>query len=149
MKITKDKDGRFFIHHEYWECWKNGLYKQRKTIDENVEKCRAILECVNLCDRNFSKVLKEWPNSSMVHLSNKTINRQAWIGHASFCIAHGANENEGILGWHLITKEQQQRANAIADYYINIFEMENGLNAEKIFRNGRFNRCTRTREMDF
>lgn len=142
-------DGRFFIHHEKWECWKSGLYKKRKSVEEKVFKCRDILQDVNKCDKFFSLVTKEWPNSSKVHLSNRSINRQAWIGHASFCISHGANEDEGILGWHLITKEEQQRANAIADYYITLFEIENKLNAKKIFRNGCSNRCQRTREMDF
>lgn len=144
-----DKDGRIFIHYEKWECWKHDLYKTRKVDDEKVIKCRDILQDVALCDKWFSIVSREWPNSSKVHLSNRTINRQAWLGHAAFCISHGSNENEGILGWHLITPEQQQRANAIADYYINLFERENNLNAEKISKHGRLHRCERTREMDF
>lgn len=144
-----DKDGRIFMHHELWECWRNDLYKNRKPDNEKIEKSKIILQSVELCDFHFSRVVSCWPNSSKVHLSNKTINRQAWLGHASFCISHGANENEGIMAWHLITENEQHRANAIADFYILKFEKENGLNAEKIPRNGRFNRCTRTGELDF
>lgn len=149
MKEFRDETGRIFYHFQYWECWKNGLYENNRKDEDKIEKARKILCDVSLCDFHFSNVLSTWPISSKVHLSNKSINRQAWVGHASFCISHGANENEGISAWWKITKEEQIRANAIADYYIKKFEKENMPNVEKISRNGRSYRCTETYRMDF
>ena len=145
----KDETGRYFYHYKFWECWKYGLYKTNRKDETIINNCAKILQSVDFCDTAFSNVLVNWPISSKVHLSNKSINRQAWIGHASFCILHGANENEGIAAWWKCTKEQQDRANSIADFYIKKFEMEYMPNAKKIIGNKCFRRCERTYNMDF
>lgn len=144
-----DKDGRFFIHFSSWECWKNGLYKTGRMDDNIIKKCQHILENIDVCDLCFSSVLSSWPTSSKVHLSNKTINRQAWLGHAGFCVDCGANEQEGVAAWWKITKEKQDRANSIADYYIKKFEKEYMPNAQKISRNECSRICPATYCMDF
>ena len=43
------------------------------------------------------KVVKDWPVSTAVNLTNLSCNRRAWLGQASCCFNHGATE--------LITRE--------------------------------------------
>jgi len=143
-----DSDGRYFSHYTNWECWQSGLYRTGKLSDDLVNRCKLILEDVSLCDGCFSKVLIHWPVSSKVHLSNTTINRQAWLGHAGFCVDCGASEQEGVAAWWMITKEKQDAANSIADFYIKKFERD-FFGDKKIFRKERSGRCERTYCMDF
>jgi len=146
--MYRDKDGRIFHHHDFWEDYKNGLFKKRKTIQDNVQKSFDILSDTQKTDHWFSR-LSEWKYSSELNLSNKSINRQAWIGQAACCMAHGSNEDETKIAWYKLTPEEQSRANAIADYYIVKFERENNQNAENRIKEKRSNRCTRTHNMDF
>lgn len=61
------------------------------------------------------RAIHEWPNSTEANLTATVINHQAWIGHASCCINHGASEDLTRLAWRTLTQEQQDLANAAAD----------------------------------
>lgn len=74
-------------------------------------------------------MIHAWPKAAEANLSNKSLNRQAWIGHATYCYFFGANESQGIEAWHQLTVQEQLEANATADEVIKIWEEEN---AEKI-----------------
>lgn len=143
-----DKDGRIFHHHEKWEDWRNGLFNKSKKRIDKINLSRKILNNIEKCDEFFSRVFLEWPFCSDVNLSNRNINRQAWLGQAACCLSHGANEDETKEAWFTLSKEEQYRANTIADYYILKFETEKMKNAENLSRNRRFSRCTRTYNMD-
>jgi len=142
-----DKDGRIFHHHDLWECWKHGLYKTKSKNEEKSQKSFLILNSVENCDASFKSLIENWPYSSQVNLSNKSINRQAWLGQAACCFSHGANEDETKIAWFKLTIEEQNRANQVADYYITKFELE-VMNAQKKTRNERIGRCPRTYTMD-
>lgn len=143
-----DKDGRIFYHHDLWECWKKGLYRNGRKDEIKIQKSYVCLQSPQECDSAFKNVVLGWPVSSAVNLSNRSINRQAWIGQASCCFNHGANEEETKIAWFLLTKEEQDRANQIADYYIRKFEIEVMKDAEKKTRNECSRRCPRTYSMD-
>lgn len=146
--MFKDKDGRIFHHHDFWEDYKNGLFKKRKTVQDNVTKSFLLLSDTHETNKWFSK-LSEWRYSTELNLSNKSINRQAWIGQAACCMAHGSNEDETKIAWYMLTDEQRSRANTIADYYILKFETENNLNAKNSLGEKRSRRCQRTYSLDF
>lgn len=147
MKII-DKDGRIFYHHDKWECWKNGLYYNAKANNENhIKKSVLVLSNQKLFFMWCNILKKRWPVSFEVHISNKTINRQAWIGQAACCVSHTANQYQTISAWNELNQSEKDIANSIADFYIKNFEKEN-MNAENILGKRCTRRCTRTCELD-
>ena len=58
------------------------------------------------------------------YLTNKSMNRIAWLGQASLCYAKGIPAKfRG--GWNLLTEEQQNKANSIAFKYLNAWLEQN------------------------
>lgn len=64
------------------------------------------------------RAIEEWPISAAVNLSTRSINRQAWTGHAGCCIAVGSPEEITRLAWHTLNSREQDEANAAADIAI-------------------------------
>jgi hypothetical protein len=69
------------------------------------------------------KVAEEWPFSSEHNLTDLSINRRAWIGHAATCIAIGCPEYITRRAWWELSVKQQDDANHQADLAINEWEM--------------------------
>jgi hypothetical protein len=71
--------------------------------------------------RATRRVIASWPTSCEQFLSNSSINRIAWMGQASMCIETGTPATFRA-GFKLLTLKQQQRANAIAQEAIELWE---------------------------
>jgi|TARA_Y100000034_G_scaffold133644_1_gene199709 vacuolar-type H+-ATPase catalytic subunit A/Vma1 len=125
---------RIFHPYYLWEDWKAGMFK--KKINENEEKlskqARELLSNENEFFKVAYKVIKEWKYSSEHNLTNKSRNRQAWLGQASCCYKLGVPEYITKYGWRLLDLGQQNKANKIADKVIKIWEKEND---EKVIKN--------------
>ena len=94
------------------------------------ESDRLIDEAIMLlsnCDR-FSLACREvfiaWPYSSEHNLSAVRTNRKAWLGWAACYVAIGSTEYTTRNGWRLLSKQQQEDANATAASAIKEWEME-------------------------
>lgn len=68
------------------------------------------------------KAIAEWPTTTGFHLSNPSLNRQAWIGHAGCCMACGCPEEVTRLAWHTLNTEEQDAANHAAHVAIGEWE---------------------------
>jgi hypothetical protein len=68
------------------------------------------------------KVIKQWPISCEHNLTDFSINRKAWIGHAACCLALNVPENITRMAWHHLTEKQQDEANEKARIAIKIWE---------------------------
>ena len=68
------------------------------------------------------KAIVQWPMSCEHNLSARNNNRQAFMGHAGCCIALESPEECTRLGWHMLTKPQQDEANRVADEVIKEWE---------------------------
>jgi hypothetical protein len=130
------------IYHPYWkwEDHKAGLYNMLDPYTEQqTEKlsndAKELLSNPELFRNVALTVIRDWPRSAEVNLSNPSRNRQAWIGQASCCYALKIPEYITKFGWRLMTLEQQAEANKVADEIINIWEVRHGENcyAKKIF----------------
>jgi hypothetical protein len=96
MKLYKipneNDDTRIFHTFDKWECHKAGFYKNIKDGWTN-EECELeyirILTDENLFRSSLKRVIEEWNNSCEHYLTNKSMNRIAWLGQASVCIASG------------------------------------------------------------
>lgn len=119
---TNDPD-RIFHTWDKWECHKAGFYASKKEgmKAEECEKLYAEFLSDNEKFKNsLNGVLNEWINSCEHYLTNKAMNRIAWLGQAAMCYATGV-PSKFCSGFNLLNNEQQEKANKIALEYLNIW----------------------------
>lgn len=117
---TSDED-RIFHTYEKWECNKAGFYASKKEgmTKKECEKAYAeFLSDDNRFEDALSKVTTEWKFSCEQYLTNKAMNRIAWLGQAAMCYATGV-PSKYCSGFNLLSEDQQNHANSIAHKYLN------------------------------
>jgi hypothetical protein len=107
---------RVFHTHDKWECVKAGFYSS--TVDgKTKEQCKLeyaeFLSDTEQFAAALDKVFEQWPTSCEHYLTNIAMNRIAWLGQASMCIARGI-PSQFCSGFNLLTIEQQEAANETA-----------------------------------
>lgn len=128
MKIKKQTSKRIYHTWDKWECYPAGFYENQKNGISD-EKCkemyRAFLSDLDVFGNALSRVLSEWKNSCEHYLTNEAMNRIAWLGQASACIALGL-PSKYRSGYFLLTDEQQKMADNLALKYLNKWLISNG-----------------------
>lgn len=127
-KIPNEKDeSRIFHTYDKWECHKAGFYASKKEGWSN-EQCEneyvRILTDEELFRKALNRVINEWKNSCEHYLTNKAMNRIAWLGQASVCLLSGVPSTYSGA-WFKLSKEQQDKANMIALEYLNKWLVNN------------------------
>lgn len=117
---TSDPE-RIFHTYENWECHKAGFYSSRKegmTQGACEHEYLRILSNDILFSNALENVINKWINSCEHYLTNKAMNRIAWLGQAAVCISTGV-PSKYSAGWNLLNNDQQNKANEIALEYLN------------------------------
>lgn len=131
-KIPNEKDStRIFHTYDKWECHKAGFYKSKKegwSKEECENEYLRILSDCNLFSSILDNVIKEWKNSCEHYLTNKSMNRIAWLGQAAVCY-HSGVPSIFSSGWNLLSEDQKQSANEVAMTYLNRWLITNQLPA--------------------
>lgn len=118
---------RIYHRYEKWEDFRHGLYCDQIS-EAGIQAAKTVLSNNEILDHAMWFVLNYWVNSAQINLSNKSRNRQAWLGQAACCWLVHASENETKSAWHQLTENERIQANAIADKYISEFEKcQNGI----------------------
>lgn len=116
------------IFHPYhlWEDWQNGMWHtgDKARLQEAIEFTGDHLKY----GKAMNRVINEWPFACEHFLSNPSINRKAWIGHAAVCLELGIAENITRTAWGYLTEKQQNDANLQAHYNILLWERKQRLN---------------------
>jgi ParB-like chromosome segregation protein Spo0J len=127
---TSDPD-RIFHTFEKWECHKAGFYASKKDgmTAEQCEKAYAdYLSDIERFKEGLNGVLTEWINSCEHYLTNKSMNRIAWLGQAAMCYSTGI-PSKFCSGFNLLTADQQDKANVVAlealNYWMNKYNRLN------------------------
>lgn len=68
------------------------------------------------------KVIYTWKYSCENFLTDKNINRKAWLGHAACSLEHSLPENIVRMAWKQLTDDQREKANLQAEKYIKEWE---------------------------
>ena len=124
------------LYHPYqlWEDTKNGIHVTEGFTEKQTERLTIKAKKLLCNPKEFYKtalnVIRNWKYASEQHLSNKSRNRQAWIGQASCCYKYKVPEHITKYAWRMMTLEEQDTANHIADVIIKKWEEKN---AKKIF----------------
>ena len=125
---TSDPD-RVFHTHDKWECVKAGFYSS--TVDgKTKEQCKLeyaeFLSDTAQFAAALVKVFEQWPTSCEHYLTNIAMNRIAWLGQASMCIARGI-PSQFCSGLNLLTIDQQEAANETALIALNKWLANRGM----------------------
>jgi hypothetical protein len=129
--INTDDPDRFFHTYNEWECYKAGFYatsKEGMTADQCKLEYAKILSNEERFKNALQHIIDEWKNSCEHYLTNKAMNRIAYLGQAAVCYDSGIpSVYRG--GFYLLTSAQQQKANEIAFEYLNKWLVENEFEA--------------------
>jgi hypothetical protein len=114
------------IFHPYskWECGKNGMWedvlgaKSEKMIELAVKFTSNHI----LYGEAMRKVIYTWKYSCENFLTDKNINRKAWLGHAACSLELNLPENIVRIAWKQLTDDQREKANLQAEKYIKEWE---------------------------
>lgn len=115
---------QIFHHYKEWECFKSGLWRKEKKKEE----MELVLKCIDFTGKHdlygaaMKRVIYEWPITCEHHLTNKSINRKAWLGHSACQIQFNCPEYITRLAWHNLTQKQQNQANMVAAIAIKEWE---------------------------
>lgn len=121
---------RIFHTYDKWECYKAGFYAN--SVDgkksEQLEKEYAeFLKNSEIFEKTLEKVIHEWKYSCEHYLSNRAMNRIAWLGQAAACYAKGL-PSKYCGGFNLLTEDEKIKANKIALKYLNKWLVNNNQN---------------------
>lgn len=129
-KIPNENDEtRIFHTYDKWECHKAGFYKNKKkgwTDQQCREMYVKILGNEKLFAKVLGKVISEWKYSCEHYLTNKSMNRIAWLGQAAVCYESGV-PSAYSSAWEELDDNQKQKANKVALKYLNLWLEQNGL----------------------
>jgi len=102
------------IHHNMWG---------------EVDDCKAMLEKAIAFTGDYilygsfmQRVIKEWPISCENALTDYSLNRKAWVGHAATALGLKCPEDITRKAWGVLTYEQQLLANKEAIRAIRAWE---------------------------
>jgi len=122
-------ENRVFYEWQDWECFPAGFYSDKPpkgmTVPECEESYRAFLADTLGFGAALERVITEWKFSSEHYLTNPKMNRIAWLGQASMCIASGVPARF-CGGYSLLTDEQKEAADRKALEYLNKWLEANG-----------------------
>lgn len=115
---------QLFLPYTWWEDYHNGMwrYTTEPRRSELLHKAIEFTGNAKLYGKWMKIAVNKWIYACAHNLSNITINRQAWIGHAACCLAIGCPEDITRLAWHHLTQKQQDDANEQADIAIELWE---------------------------
>lgn len=120
---------RIFHTYDKWECHKAGFYASRKegmTADQCIASFAEFFKFPLEYKSAMDAIIRQWPHSCEHYLTNKAMNRIAWIGQAAACYSRGI-PSVFCSGWSLLSEQQQTEANLYALKVLNQWLTENGL----------------------
>lgn len=114
-------DHRAFGHYEAMECVARGMYKSGIRDDVVASSVDVLISLGNYAEIAFDAC----PVSASIHLTNNGINKRAYCGQISCCVACGARACETSAAWGILSDNQKALANAIAEKEIRAWVMRN------------------------
>lgn len=120
-----DDTGRVYYTWDKWEAFDAGFFDaqpRQRTLTANACKAMyaAFLRDIPRFETAMAGVLRDWPNSTEHNLTNDRMNRIAWLGQAAMCWETGIPA-AFCNGFALMTRAEQDAADAAALRYLNVF----------------------------
>ncbi len=130
FRTTNTSDEKRVFHtYQKWECYKAGFFSTTPPDGMTGAQAEQAYADFLADDAAFREALehvtKEWKHSCEHNLTNKAMNRIAWLGQAALAYARGIS-SKYCGGFYLLTEEQQAIANNTAHEYLNKWLAANG-----------------------
>ena len=125
---------RIFHTYDKWECHKAGFYKSVKegmSHEECESEFKRILSDQKLFSDILEKIIVEWKFSCEHYLTNKAMNRIAWLGQAAVCY-HSGVPSRYASAWFKMDESIREEANKTALIYLYKRLSYNGCNEESM-----------------
>ena len=115
-----------YVPYWKWECYKSGMWLKVDKITESKMLDEAIEFTGNhiLYGSAMSEVLKLWVNTMKHHLTNKSINRRAFLGHCAVFYKKQIPEYIVRMAWKHLDSNQRLLADLQAEKHIKQWELE-------------------------
>ena len=114
------------IWHPYWdwEDFKQGMWRRLAKSEEKAAIALAVefTGDADLYGSWMMCVVRDYPLACQHNLTDPSLNRQAWVGHAACCMAHGLPEYIVRKAWAMLSERQRIRANLKADEAVSEWE---------------------------
>lgn len=117
---------QIYIPYWEWEDFNNGMWRSVDKLEE-IELLDLAIEFTgdwNKYGNAMSEVIANWPRTMLNSLSNKSINRKAFLGHCAVQYKINCPEYITRKAWGLLTNEQRFNADLIAEKNIKHYECE-------------------------
>lgn len=112
------------VYHPYWD-WEEIDHNMWGSVHNRMATLKRAIEFTGdhkLYGRFMMRVVVEWGRSCENALTDYSLNRKAWVGHAAAALAHGIPEDITRLAWGKLTDEQRILANKEAERAIQRWE---------------------------
>lgn len=112
------------VYHP-WRLWEEIDHNMWGTVTDKklwLRRAVAFTSDHKKYGRFMMRVVNEWPISCENALTDYSLNRKAWVGHAAVALAIGCPEYIVREAWGHLTDEQKSLANREADRAIQAWE---------------------------
>lgn len=124
------------IYHPWdkWEDYRSNFYGGVKEYkkDGTLETYAAMLRDLDRFEAALQIIIRDWRYSCEHNLTNESMNRIAYLGQAACALLYNVPHNVSMGGYNLLTSEQQQAADAMADKYLNIWLEQHNVSLKKV-----------------
>ena len=114
---------RVWVPIQEWEEIRYNMWGSVKNRRRCIERAVIFTGNHRLYGRYMLRVVNEWPRSCLNAMTDSSLNRRAWIGHAACALAIQCPEDITRQAWGLLSHEQRVLANEQADRAIQAWEM--------------------------
>lgn len=112
------------VYHPWdkWECYRHGFYGGLDyQKDDTLALYASLLKDLAKFEAALQVIIRDWQFSCEHNLTNEAMNRIAWLGQASCALIYQVPSSVSMGGYNLLTKDEQQAADAMALKYLNIW----------------------------
>ena len=105
------------VYHPYWD-WEEIDSNMWGSVDNKkmwIKRAIKFTSDHEKYGRFMMRVVNEWPISCENSLTDNSLNKRAWVGHAAVALAIGCPEYITREAWGSLTDEQRLLANKKAD----------------------------------
>ena len=116
------------VYHPYWnwEEYEAGMWRHTSGSEraELVEKAFQFTGDALAYGDAMMRVIEQWPISCEHNLTDRSMNRLAWVGHAACCLMTGAPEDVTRKAWGMLTDQQRIDADKRAQEAVDEWERQ-------------------------
>lgn len=112
---------QIWIPYWEWEDWKSGMWRKLQQHEERfyIEKAISFTGNHIIYGNAMLEVIYAWPMTMINSLTNKSINKKAFVGHCAVQFKINCPEYITRIAWGNLNDKQRELANNAALFAVN------------------------------